>query len=108
VVPGGLHALLDNVAVLGAAVGEPAAEGEDRDLQTAGAEVAELLEGLSEMCLGGIERGWKYHVLGVEGALDCGSRHDCGVVKGFAVDVVVVSESCECRQSSSFRESERT
>ena len=45
VVPCSLHALLDNVAVLGAAVGEPSAEGEDRDLETAGAEVAELLEG---------------------------------------------------------------
>lgn len=49
-VPGSLHALLDNVAVLSATIGEPSAEGENRDLETAGAEVAELLEGLSEMC----------------------------------------------------------
>lgn len=44
VVPGGLHALLDDRAVLRAAVGEPAAQREDGDLQAAGAEVAELLK----------------------------------------------------------------
>ena len=43
------------------------------------------------MCLVRHWEGKKYHVLGVEGALDCGCRHDCGVVKGFAVDVMVVS-----------------
>lgn len=64
-------------------------------------------------------RNWRrrgrYHVLGVEGALDCGSRHDCGVVEGFAVDVVVVdvvvvvaAESCDCRQSGVGEGSERS
>jgi len=72
VVPGGLHALLDNVAVLGATIGEPATEGEDRDLETAGAKVAEL------------------HVLGVEDASDGGSRHDGGVVEGSSEGVVMV------------------
>lgn len=60
VVPCGLHALLDNVAVLGAAVGEPAAEGEDRDLQTAWAEVAELLVGIVRDMFGEeLEEAWK-------------------------------------------------
>lgn len=56
VVPGRLHALLDDVALLRAAIGEPAAQREDRDLQARGAQVSE------------------YHVLGVEGGSDC---HGC-------------------------------
>lgn len=43
VVPGSLKAVLDDLALLGAAVGEPAAEREDGDLQSSGPEVAELL-----------------------------------------------------------------
>jgi hypothetical protein len=72
VVPGSLHALLDNVAVLSATVGEPATEGEDRDLETAGTKVAEL------------------HVLGVENTSDSGLRHDGGAVEGGSEVVVVV------------------
>jgi hypothetical protein len=72
VVPGGLHALLDNVAVLSAAVGEPATKGEDGNLETAGTKVAEL------------------HVLGVKDASDGGRGHDGGVVEGGSEDVVVM------------------
>ena len=71
-VPGSLQALLDNVAVLGAAVGEPATEGQDGDLETGGTKVAEL------------------HVLGVEDASDGGGRHDGGVVEEGSGCVVVV------------------
>lgn len=42
-VPGCLETVLDDAALLGTAVGEPATEGQDRDLQTAWAEVAKDL-----------------------------------------------------------------
>lgn len=60
VVPGCLQDLLDDGALLCAAVGEPAAEGEEGDLETGGAQVPEL------------------HVLGVVGGADGWLSHDCG------------------------------
>jgi hypothetical protein len=75
VVPGSLQALLDNVAVLGATVGEPSTKREDGDLEAAGSQVAEL------------------HVLGVEGTSDCGCRHSGGVVEELSVCGVVLWES---------------
>lgn len=59
-VPSRLQDLLDNGALLGASVGEPATEGEDRDLETGGAQVPEL------------------HVLGVVGGADGWLSHGCG------------------------------
>jgi hypothetical protein len=77
VVPGSLHALLDNVAVLGAAVGEPSSEREDGDLEAAGSQVAEL------------------HVLGVKDTSDGGCRHSGGVVEELSVCGVVFWEGCK-------------
>lgn len=59
-IPSRLQDLLDNGALLGASVGEPATEGEDRDLEAGGAQVAEL------------------HVLGVVGGADGWLSHGCG------------------------------
>lgn len=55
VVPGGLQAVLDDVALLGASVGQPSSQGEHAHLEASGAQVAEL------------------HVLGVVRGLD--NRH---------------------------------
>lgn len=61
-VPGSLENVLDDGALLGATVGEPASEGEDRHLETSRSKVTEL------------------HVLGVIGSSNGGLRHDGSVV----------------------------
>jgi hypothetical protein len=76
VVPGRLHNLLDNVALLGATIGEPAAEGEDRDLETGRSKVAEL-HALGVVC--GTDNSFRHFdfgcVYGVEGVQ---SREEAG------------------------------
>ena len=59
-VPCGLENLLDDFTFLGTAVGEPAAEREERNLQTSVAQVSEL------------------HPLGIVGGFDNGVRHGDG------------------------------
>lgn len=59
-VPSCLQDLLDDGALLGASVSEPATKGEDRNLKTGGTQVPEL------------------HVLGVVGGADGRLSHVCG------------------------------
>lgn len=87
-VPRCLQALLDNVSLLGSAVGQPASQREDGHLQSGRTEVAkDLYSGLSVSCL--CKRDFAiatYHVLRVKHGFD--GRHiekllRCGIWEGF-------------------------